>query len=126
MNEIAREFAEALKRADWEAAGTLMDEETATRCAIVPARMTVIGEKLQGFMHRIRGGVRYRWQRQRRLRVGARAAPRGRFRPLGRVAGGPVLRPHGTNPYPQRSIPLASRSNRLRRDAPPEHRHPEP
>ena len=47
VNEIAREFAEALKRADWEAAGRLMDEETATRCAIVPARMTVIGEKLQ-------------------------------------------------------------------------------
>ncbi len=98
VNEIAREFAEALKRADWEAAGRLMDEETATRCAIVPARMTVIGEKLQGICNRIRGGVRYRWQRQRRVRVGAGAAPRGRFRPLGRVAGGPVRRPHGTNP----------------------------
>lgn len=47
VNEIATEFAEALKRADWEAAGGLLDEETAIRCAIVPARMTVLGEKLQ-------------------------------------------------------------------------------
>ncbi len=47
VNEIATEFAEALKRTDWEAAGRLMDEETAIRCAIVPARMTVLGEKLQ-------------------------------------------------------------------------------
>lgn len=47
VNEIAAEFAGALKRADWEAAGRLMDEETAIRCAIVPARMTVLGEKLQ-------------------------------------------------------------------------------
>ena len=56
MNEIAREFAEALKRADWEAAGRLMDEETATRCAIVPARMTVIGEKLQGICNEFGAG----------------------------------------------------------------------
>ena len=47
VNEIAAAFAEALKRADWEAAGRLMDEETAIRCAIVPARMTVLGERLQ-------------------------------------------------------------------------------
>ncbi len=56
VNEIAREFAEALKRADWEAAGRLMDEETATRCAIVPARMTVIGEKLQGICNEFGAG----------------------------------------------------------------------
>lgn len=47
VNEIATEFAEALRDADWEAAGRLMDEETAIRCAIVPTRMTVLGEKLQ-------------------------------------------------------------------------------
>ena len=47
VNEIATEFAGALKRGDWAAAGSLMNEETGIRCAIVPARMTVLGEKLQ-------------------------------------------------------------------------------
>lgn len=47
INEISTEFAVALKRADWETAGRLLDEETGIRCAIVPARMTVLGEKLQ-------------------------------------------------------------------------------
>lgn len=56
VNEIATEFAGALKRADWEAAGRLLDEETGIRCAIVPARMTVLGEKLQAVCASIGAG----------------------------------------------------------------------
>ena len=56
VNEIAAEFAEALERTDWEAAGRLMDEETGIRCAIVPARITVLGEKLQGICNEFGAG----------------------------------------------------------------------
>ena len=98
VNGIAAEFAGALKRADWEAAGRLMDEETAIRCAIVPARMTVLGEKLQavcaefgtGFATAGSGNGGCVWA----------LAPQADIVPgtLGRLARGIVHRTNGANP----------------------------
>ncbi len=56
VNEIASEFAEALASEDWGTAGELLDEETRIRCAIVPSRITQLGEKLQDASRQVGAG----------------------------------------------------------------------
>jgi len=46
INQIANEFASALKSSDWEKAGSLINEETELRIEMVPSRITPVGKTL--------------------------------------------------------------------------------
>lgn len=47
INNIAREFADALRKKNWEYAGQLQLEEHQIRCKLVPERKTAIAQKLE-------------------------------------------------------------------------------